>query len=227
MNNFSVKYLGHSAFFIKTKNSGILIDPFISQNPVANFDYTQEKITHIFITHGHSDHLGDAIIISKNTNAQLITIFELALYCEQRGANVLPINLGGVLNFEFGNACFTPAFHSNSTPDGSYGGCASGIILNINGIKIFHAGDTSLTQEFKTIKEIFAPEISMLPVGGVFTMDIEQASIASKWLNSKYIIPMHYNTFPAINVDINKFKTMVDNENQKCLVMKVNEQIEL
>ena len=104
MNNFTLKYLGHSAFYIQTQNSGILIDPFISQNPVASFDYTKEKITHIFVTHGHSDHLGDAIIISKNTGAQLVTVFELALYCQQRGANALPVGLGATLNFDFGKA---------------------------------------------------------------------------------------------------------------------------
>lgn len=227
MNNFTLRYLGHSAFFIQTPNAGILIDPFISQNPVANFDYTKEKITHIFVTHGHSDHLGDAIIISKNTGAQLITVFELALYCQQRGANALPVGLGATLNFDFGNAIFLPAFHSSSTPTGEYAGCASSVLLDIAGFKIYHAGDTSLTQEFKMIKDVFAPNMALLPIGGTFTMDIEQASIASKWLGAKYIIPMHYNTFDAICADVNKFKIMVDNEEQKCIVMNANDQIEL
>lgn len=227
MSNTSIKYLGHSAFFITSGNNGILIDPFISQNPVANFDYTKEKISHIFVTHGHSDHLGDAINISKNTGAQIVTIFELANYCMSKGANAFGVNLGGNLVFDFGSAVFCPAYHSSSTPDGNYAGCASSILFNFNGLQVFHASDTCLSQEFKTIKEIYAPEVAMLPVGGIFTMDIEQASIAAKWVGAKYIIPMHYNTFPPIQTDIHKFKMMTDNEQQQTVILGVNEQIEL
>ena len=227
MSNISVKYIGHSAFFIKSQNAGILIDPFISQNPVAKFDYTQEKITHIFVTHGHSDHLGDAIEISKNTGALIVTIFELANYCEEKGANVLGVNLGGKLNFDFGSAIFYPAFHSSSTSEGIYAGCASSICFNINGVKIYHAGDTCLTQEFKTVKEQFAPQISMLPIGGIFTMDIEEAAIAAKWLGSEYIIPIHYNTFPPIQADVQKFGELIVKNGQKCVIMGANNQIEV
>ena len=227
MSGLKIEYIGHSAFYLEYKDYGILIDPFISQNPAANFDYREHKITHIFVTHGHSDHLGDAINISKNTNAQIITIFELANYCSARGVNAFGINLGGKLNFEFGSAVFCPAYHSSSTPDGNYAGCASSILFDFNGTKVFHAGDTCLSQEFKTIKEIYSPEVAMLPVGGIFTMDIEQASIAAKWIGAKYIIPMHYNTFPPIKTDIHKFKMMVDNEQQQAVILGVNEQIEL
>ena len=226
MNGVKIKYLGHSAFLIKTESAGILIDPFISQNPVANFDYKKEKITHIFVTHAHSDHLGDAINISKNTGAQIFAVFELANYCAQRGAKAFGVNLGGLLNLNFGSVVFTPAFHSSSTPDGSYGGCAAGIVLNINGFKIYHAGDTCLTQEFKTIKEIYAPDAAILPIGGVFTMDTEGASIAAKWVGAKFIIPMHYNTFDLINADVHKFKVMTDNEQQQTLIMAINDEIE-
>jgi len=227
MYNTVIKYLGHSAFFIKTKNSGILIDPFISQNSASDFDYTKEKITHIFVTHGHNDHLGDAVNISKNTGAQIIAVFELANFCLNRGANAFGVNLGGKLNFDFGSAIFCPAYHSSSTPDGSYAGCAASILFDFDGLKIFHAGDTCLSQEFKTIKEIYSPDVAMLPVGGIFTMDIEQASIAAKWISAKYIIPMHYNTFPLIKTDIHKFKMMVDNEQQQALILGINEQFEL
>ena len=227
MSNVNIKYLGHSAFLIKGNNFGILIDPFISQNPVADFDYTKEKITHIFLTHAHSDHLGDAINVSRKTGAQIVAVFELANYCAQRGANAFGVNLGGKLNFDFGWAVFTPAFHSSSTPDGAYGGCAAGIVLNINGITLYHAGDTSLTQEFNTVNELYLPEVVMLPVGSVFTMDIEQASIAAKWLGAKYVIPMHYNTFDLIKTDVHKFKVMTDNENQQTIIMDVNEEFEI
>ena len=124
-----------------------------------------EKITHIFVTHAHSDHLGDGILISKNTGAKLVAVFELADYCAQRGANAIGVGLGGRVDFDFGYSIFTPAFHSSSTPDGNYAGCAASICLNIDGKKIFHAGDTCLTQEFKTVEESNAKFLHVIEKG--------------------------------------------------------------
>ena len=223
----NINYIGHSAFFIKSQNSGILIDPFITGNPKSVCNFTKENITHIFVTHGHSDHLGDAIPISKATKTPIFAIFELANYCIKKGATANGINMGGKLELPFGSARFLPAFHSNSTPDGVYAGMPAAVLLDINGTKIYHAGDTCLNYEMKTVGEIYKPDIAMLPVGSCYTMDTEDAVIAAKWLGVKKVIPMHYNTFAAINVDIAKMKKSFEAQDIECIVLNSGESIDL
>lgn len=225
-----LEYIGHSAFYINTgdkKQYGILIDPFISQNPLADFDTKSKKITDILVTHGHADHLGDTIPISRSTQAVVTTVFELANYCAQNGAFVNGINLGGKISFEWGSARFLPAFHSSSTPDGQYAGMPSSILIEINGIKIYHAGDTCLSQEMKTVGEFYKPDIAMLPVGSHYTMDIEEAVIAAQWLDAKKIIPMHYNTFDAIKTNIEEFKIEIEKIGKEAIVLKPGESLKI
>lgn len=212
-----ITYIGHSAFQIKTGDVAILIDPFVSINP--KYNWKDQNITNIFVTHGHSDHLGEAVEISKNKKAPITAVFEVGTYCEKQGAPVKKVNLGSWINYPWGRAVFVPAFHSSSLPDGSYGGCAAGIILDIEGVRIYHAGDTALTREMKTIKELYHPTIAMLPVGGNFTMDIEHAAVAAQWLGVKSVIPMHYNTFPEIKTDLEKFMKLVNANNTSCLIL--------
>ena len=198
-------YLGHSAFEITTGVHKILIDPFLVCSP----GYKSDGVTDIFVTHGHSDHLGNAIEISSRTKAPITTVFELSNYCARKGAYVNGMGLGAWKTYDWGKAVLVPAFHSSSTPDGAYAGCPCGVIMEIEGKIVYHAGDTSLNAEMKMIGELYAPDIAMLPVGGTYTMDIEHAVIASEWLNAKRIIPMHYNTFDAISVDIKEFERSI------------------
>lgn len=200
-----IRYYGHSAFEIETKGKKLLIDPFM----VCVREYIPEGIYDIFVTHGHADHLGSAIEISKKTNAPISAIYELAKYCSKQGAKTVDLGLGSWRDYSWGRAILVPAFHSSSTPDGQYAGCPCGVILEIEGKTIYHAGDTSLNNEMKMIGELYAPDVSMLPIGGKYTMDIEHALIASEWLQTSAVIPMHYNTFEAINVDIDEFKRRV------------------
>ena len=213
-----IRYLGHSAFEITTKNGKILIDPFLACVP----NYKPENIKDIFVTHGHGDHLGQAVELSSSTGAPITAVFELANYCARKGANVNGIGLGAWQNYCWGKAVPVPAFHSSSTPDGVYAGCPCGFIFNIDGITIYHAGDTCLNSEMKVIGEIYTPDISMLPIGGTYTMDIKHAVIASKWLNTKCVIPMHYNTFDAISVNVKDFEQVINEAGKKPLVMPVN-----
>ena len=200
-----IHYLGHSAFEIITKGKKILIDPFLVCVP----NYKPESISNIFVTHGHGDHLGSAIEISKNTNAPITAVFELANYCAKKGARTIDMGLGAWRVYDWGKAILVPAFHSSSTPDGLYAGCPCGIMFKIEGKIIYHAGDTCLNAEMKTIGELYEPDIAMLPIGGKYTMDIEHAVIASEWLKSAVVIPMHYNTFDAIKVDISDFTRQI------------------
>ena len=222
-----LEYIAHSAFAIDVNGRTILIDPFISQNPLANYDWENRNIRDILLTHAHGDHLGDAVEIAKRKHATITAVFELANYCASKGASVRGVNLGGKLNYEWGDAWFVPAQHSSSTPDGVYGGIAAGIILNINGTKIYHAGDTSLSAEMKLIKEVYKPEIALLPVGGFYTMGVDEAVIAAQLLGVGKVIPMHYNTFPAINVNIDSFKYKLETHGLEAIILKPGENIEL
>ena len=212
-----LKYIGHSAFEIKLANNSIMIDPFINGN--EKYNWHDANITDIFITHGHGDHIGQAIEIAKEKNATITAIFELAKYCEEQGCKVRPVGLGGWINYDWGRVVFVPAYHSNSLPDGRYGGSAAGVIIDAENVRIYHAGDTALTSEMKTIKELYRPNIAMLPIGGHYTMDAEHAAVAAHWLGAQTVIPMHYNTFPEIQADVQKFMQLVQINNSNCVVL--------
>ena len=213
-----IKYLGHSAFEIETKSGKILIDPFLVCVP----NYKVENVCDIFVTHGHGDHLGSAVEISKRTSASITAMFELANYCAKCGAKSYDIGLGNWREYSWGRVIAVPAFHSSSTPDGNYAGNPCGYVFEIDGKTIYHAGDTSLTQEMKMIGELYEPDISMLPIGGRYTMDIEHAVIAAEWLKSSEIIPMHYNTFDAIKVDISEFERQIREIGKVPMVLKIS-----
>lgn len=214
-----ITYLGHSAFEINTQNNKILIDPFLIKSP----NYNPEGVTDIFVTHGHGDHLGSAIKISKKTGAKITTNFELGNYCESKGANANGINFGGWITYDWGKVSSVPAFHSSSTPEGNYAGCPCGFVFEIEGTTIYHAGDTCLNSEIKVIGEIYKPDIVMLPIGGYYTMDIEQAVIASEWLGASEIIPMHYNTFDAIKVDIKDFERQIRELGKMPVILQIGQ----
>lgn len=203
-----IKYLGHSAFLIKTNNEGILIDPFLAfSKEYSDLEkFKKDNIKTIFVTHGHSDHFGSAIEISKLTKAPIVGVFELGNYCLSKGADAIPAALGGKLDFSWGSATLVPAQHSSSLPDGRYMGVACGVMLNIEGKNIYHAGDTSLSAEMEILSEFYAPCISMLPIGGHYTMGVDEACFAAKILGSEIVIPMHYNSFPQISIDMEDFK---------------------
>lgn len=212
-----VTYLGHSAFEVETDNGKILIDPYLVQVP----SYVPSGITDIFVTHAHSDHLGSAIEIAKATGAQITGIFELANYCAKYGVRTKGIGLGAKIEYSWGKVVAVPAFHSSSFSDGTYGGCACGYVFRIEGKVFYHAGDTALSSEMKTIGEFYEPDLAMLPIGGTYTMDIEAAVTAADWLGVSYVIPMHYNTFDKISVDISEFERQIREKGKMPGIMKI------
>ncbi len=218
-----LKYLGHSAFEIRTNSGVILIDPFLVKCP--DFDYS--NTTDIFVTHGHADHLGKAPQIAIKTGALITAVFELAKYCARYGVNVNGISLGGWISYDWGRVIALPAFHSNSSDDGTYTGCPVGYLFEIEGKRIFHSGDTCLNSEMKVIGEVYKPDIAILPIGGHYTMDVENSIIASDWIGAKTVIPMHYNTFPQINADIDLFKSEISKKGKNPLILNIEETITL
>lgn len=213
-----LKYICHSAFEIKNGDKAVLIDPWVEKNP--KFDWHKEPIADILLTHGHGDHFGNAIEIAKEKDIPITAVAEIASYVKNEcGVKAKSIGLGSWINYDWGRAVFLPAFHSSSLPNGQYGGVAASIILDVDGVRIYHAGDTCLTGEMKTIKELYAPQIALLPVGGNYTMDVEHAAIAAKWLGVKTVIPMHYDTFPEIKADLDKFAKLIALGNTTCQIL--------
>lgn len=219
-----LKYIGHSAFEIKNEDKAVLIDPWVDKN--ENFNWHEEPITDIILTHGHGDHLGNAVEIAKEKDIEITAVAELAAYLEKKEkVKTKSIGLGAWINYSWGRAVFLPAFHSSSLPNGTYAGVATSVLLDVDGVRIFHAGDTCLTGEMKTIRELYAPQIALLPIGGNYTMDVEHAAMAAKWLGVRTVIPMHYGTFPEIEADLQRFAQLIAVGNTTCQILdpkKVN-----
>ena len=223
-----IKYYGHAAFKIVT-NDGlqILIDPFISGNPQCQVPIEEISTDIILVTHGHQDHLGDTLEIAHKTGAQTIATAEIATFVEKQGFEAVSMNKGGTVVIGDVSITMTDAKHSSSieTAEGpEYAGEPGGFIIKLeDGKKIFHAGDTSLFGDMKTIiGDLYKPDISLLPIGDKFTMGPEEASIAAGWLQSRIIIPMHYNTFPGIEQDPEFFAKITEEENIGTKVVILN-----
>ena len=212
-----LKYIGHSAFEIQLEKNSILIDPFVEHN--QNYNWHDINVTDIFVTHAHSDHLGQAIEIAKEKDATITAIVELVQYLKEQGCKVNPVNFGGWINYDWGRAVFVPASHTSSLPDGRYAGEAAGIVFDVEKFRIYHAGDTGLTADMKIIKELYRPNIAMLPIGGKYTMDVEHAAVAADWIGAQTVIPMHYGTFQGIEADVQKFISLVQMNNTNCAIL--------
>jgi L-ascorbate metabolism protein UlaG (beta-lactamase superfamily) len=209
-------WLGHSAFRIKTGSSVILIDPFLTGNPTfegAGLDLAQETrgVTHVALTHGHQDHIGDAAAICMQSGATLIANFELGSYLAGQGvANWSPGNHGGEIAFDDFTIGFTQAIHSSSIEvDGKplYLGHPAGlVIVPKSGKTVYHMGDTAIFADMALIQELYHPAIGIVPIGDRFTMGARQAALAcKKYFSFEAVFPCHYGTFPIIDQSADKF----------------------
>lgn len=216
-------YLGHSAVELELSNSSVLIDPFITNNPVAKANADDFTPSHIILTHAHGDHVGDTEDIAKRCGAVVISSFEIVNYFASKDIEGHGMNPGGSFQFSFGKVKFTPAWHSSSFPDGTYGGMPMGVIIEAEGKRIYHAGDTALFSDMQLIGKK-ALDIALLPIGDNFTMGPEDAVEAVKLLRPKTVIPIHYNTFGQIEQDAHAFKQAVEAEtSSQCVVLSAND----
>ncbi|MDA9554979.1 metal-dependent hydrolase [Pelobium sp.] len=222
-----LNYLGHSSFLLEVGGKKILFDPFISPNELAkHIKINQIECDYILISHGHGDHVADLIPIAKRTGAKVVSSFEIIDWLAKHDVtNGHPMNLGGKWNFDFGTVKMEYAAHSNSLPDGTYGGTASGFIIKAEGKTLYYAGDTALNQEMKLLGELHQIDYAFLPIGDNFTMGIEEAVIASKFLNCKNIIGMHYDTFGFIKIDHEQAKKAFADAGLNLHLLKISDQV--
>ncbi|KQR69544.1 metal-dependent hydrolase [Pedobacter sp. Leaf176] len=224
----NLTYYGQSCFLIEADGKKFLFDPFIKHNSLAkHIDTSKIEADYILVSHGHSDHVADLVELAKQTNAQVFAMVEVAKWIKEQGVeNGIDINFG-TQQLPFGKLRTVWAVHSSSNPDGSYGGNPAGFVLNLMGKQIYFAGDTALTQEMKLLAELHNLDYAILPIGGHYTMDVDDAVIAAKYIDCDQIIGVHYNTFPAISIDTEDAVAKFKRENKTLLLPQVGETIEL
>ena len=224
----NLTYYGQSCFLIEADGKKFLFDPFIKHNPLAkDIDMSKIEADYILVSHGHSDHVADLVELAKQTNAQVIAMVEVAKWIKEQGVeNVVDINFG-TQELPFGKLRTVWAVHSSSNPDGSYGGNPAGFVLNLMGKQIYFAGDTALTLEMKLLAELHNLDYAILPIGGHYTMGVDDAVIAAKYVDCDQIIGVHYNTFPPISIDTEDAVAKFKRENKTLLLPQIGETIDL
>lgn len=203
-NSISARYLGQSCVELDFGGTKVLLDPFVTFNPLAKeVDISLLDPAYIFLSHGHEDHVADMFEIQKKSGATVAAIVETAAWVRRQGVSeekVIEFNFGGTLNLPFGKVKMVYALHTNSVPDGAYGGVACGFVFFVGDKKIYFAGDTALTLEMKLLEDLDL-DWAFLPIGGHYTMDIYDAVKAAKFINCKQVVGIHYDTFPPISID--------------------------
>jgi L-ascorbate metabolism protein UlaG (beta-lactamase superfamily) len=224
-------YWSHSCFSIETGPHRLIIDPFLSGNPLAPIQPDAVECDFILVTHGHEDHLGDSVEIAKRTGATIVANYEIATTCANRGAkNVHPMNPGGAWKFPFGRVKMTIAHHSssNATGDGFlYLGNPGGFLVTAEDKTVYHAGDTALFMDMKLIGKLDRIDVALLPIGDNFTMGIEDAVHAVEFLHARLAIPMHYNTFDLIKTDPGAFVRLLEEFGERGMVLGIGESVEV
>jgi L-ascorbate metabolism protein UlaG (beta-lactamase superfamily) len=226
-----VTFLGHSCCMIEQEGQVVLIDPFLTGNPVAAAQPDQLQPTAILVSHAHNDHLGDAIDIARRTGATIVSNFEIATWCQQAGVSAHGMQHGGAHTFDWGWVKLTLAFHGSTFIDDNGFhtlGNPAGFLIRMGERTIYHAGDTALFGDMALIGRRHAIDLALLPIGDNFTMGPEDALEAVHLLRPRQVVPMHYNTFPVIAQDPQAFAREVAAETQTtCVILEPGESVEV
>jgi L-ascorbate metabolism protein UlaG (beta-lactamase superfamily) len=216
-------FIHHAAFWVEVNGKRALFDPYLDGNP-EGLSAKDVKADWIFISHAHSDHLGNAFEIARQNGATIISTAEVCGLAANAGCKAHAMHVGGTFSFNFGKVRLTPAFHGS----GVAGGHACGFIVNFYGAKFYFAGDTGLFGDMKWLREVEPFDVAILPIGGNFTMDPEDAARAAAWLEAPFVIPVHYNTWPVIAQDVAAFKAKVEEKTKtKVIIVSPGETIEI
>ncbi len=218
LKGIQLTWLGHATFRIQTPEGKTLyIDPWITGNPMCpQSEKNVKQADALLCTHGHGDHLADAVDVAKKLNPIVVGIYELCLWLQKKGVKqIAPMNKGGTQTVAGVKITMVHALHSSGIQDGEqivYGGEACGYVLEFsNGVKLYHAGDTSVFGDMAIIRELYAPKIAMLPIGDLYTMSPREAAYACKLLQPETVIPMHFGTFPPLTGTPAELQKLVPN----------------
>jgi L-ascorbate metabolism protein UlaG (beta-lactamase superfamily) len=205
LNGIKITWLGHSTFLVVTPGGkNLILDPWVTGNPATPDDQKRfDKLDYMLCSHGHSDHFGDAVDLAKKHNPKIAGMYELCAFLQKKGAKqILPMNKGGTQQVGDIKVSLVNAHHSNTIDDDGAsvpGGEPCGFVIEFeNGFRLYHAGDTNVFGDMAIIRELYAPDLCMLPIGDLFTMGPKEAAYACTLLKPKAVIPMHYATFPVL-----------------------------
>jgi L-ascorbate metabolism protein UlaG (beta-lactamase superfamily) len=206
-----IRFLGHACFELSDGDTRVLIDPFLTGNPKAAVEAGDVDPTHILLTHGHADHIGDTVDIAKRTGAQVVAIVELANEIGESVDNVVDPNIGGTVEFEGGWVRLTPAWHTAVSPNGTPH-TPAGLVVNLGGKTVYHLGDTALFSDLALPGKRDSIDVALMCIGGHYTMDRHDGVAAAELVGAKQVIPCHYDTFPPIETDAQAFKSDVESK---------------
>lgn len=224
-----ITFYGQNSLSIQVSGKHIIVDPFISGNPLSKdkVDILSLKADYILLTHAHEDHILDAEAIAKNTGAKIVSNYEIAMHYQAKGIDVHPMNHGGSWQFDFGKVKYVNAIHTSSFPDGSNGGQPGGFVIEGEHKNIYIAGDTALTMDMKLIPLTTKLDLAILPIGDNFTMGIDDAILASDFVECDKVLGVHYDTFGFIEIDHEVAKRKFYDAEKDLMLLEIGESLEL
>jgi len=225
-----LKALGHACFLFAAGGHSVVFDPWLTGNPEAACTPEDVQADAILVSHGHSDHLGDAVGISRRLGAPIVAPYELAMYCARFGCTTAPMHIGGGRQFEFGHVKLTQALHGSAVVEEDrieYTGPPCGFVVTLGGATIYYAGDTGLFGDMQLIGRHNDLRAAILPIGDNFTMGPADAIAAAEMLHADAVVPMHYSAFDVIRQDVERFARDLALRGIRCLILRPGEEAEV
>jgi len=221
-------YYGHACFGIEINDTFILVDPFITGNPLAaTIDIHTIKADYILLTHAHQDHVLDVEVIAERTGAVIVSNYEIVMYYTAKNLKGHPVNHGGTFSTDTFSAKYVNAIHTSSFADGSYGGQPGGFVINSENTSLYIAGDTAVTMDMKLIPMSTKLNAAIFPIGDTFTMGVDDAIIASNLVACDTVIGCHFNTFPPITINTEEAKEKFTQANKELLILEIGNTLQL
>ena len=223
-----LNFHGHACFSIVADNVNLLIDPANSYLQIPNVNIEELNPDILLISHGHGDHIADAVSVAKRSSCKVISNYEIITWLGEQGVeNGMPLNHGGQYALDNVTVKYVNAVHSSVLPDGSNGGNPGGFLVQIDGKNIYYAGDTSLTYDMKLLGEFYRIDLAILPIGDVFTMGVDDAIRASDFVGCDKVVGMHYDTFPPITINKEEAVAKFASKNKELILLNINETLDI